>query len=50
MEVFAAVRCPEHPRNETIQHIITNWVGEGWDFTRFSVEEVNKRFRTGRLS
>jgi hypothetical protein len=50
MEVFAAVRRPEHPRNDTIQHIITNWVGEGWDFTRFSVEEVNKRFRTGRLS
>jgi len=46
MEVFAAVMCPEHPRNETIQHMITNWVGEGWDFTRFSVKEVNKRFRT----
>ena len=42
--VFAAVSRPEQPRNETVQHIITNWVGEGWDFTRFSVEEVNKRF------
>ena len=45
MEAFAAVTHPEQPRNETIRHIVANWVGEGWDFTRFSVEEVNKRLR-----
>jgi hypothetical protein len=45
MAVFNAVKHPEQPRNETIQHIVKDWVGEGWDFTRFSVEEVNQRIR-----
>ena len=43
MAVFAAVKHPELSRNETIKHIVENWVGDGWDFTRFSVEEATQR-------
>ena len=43
MAVFEAVKHPERPRNEAIKHIVKNWVGEGWDFTRFSVDEANQR-------
>lgn len=43
MAVFEAIQHPERPRKETIKQIVENWVGEGWDFTRFSVAEANQR-------
>ena len=45
MEVINAVEHPDQPRNETVQHIITDWIGEGWDYSKFSVEEANGRIR-----
>jgi pRiA4b ORF-3-like protein len=52
MEVFAAVTQPEQPRNETIRHIVADWVGEGWDLRRFSVEgsqqEIQEDFLLAR--
>ena len=45
MAVFNAVKHPEQPRGETMQRIVKDWVGEGWDFTRFSVEDTNAQLR-----
>ncbi|HUC83711.1 MAG TPA: plasmid pRiA4b ORF-3 family protein [Candidatus Acidoferrales bacterium] len=45
MAVFDAVKHPERPRNETVKHIVEEWVGEGWDFSHFSVDEANQRLR-----
>jgi hypothetical protein len=45
MAVFEAIQNPGRPRNETADRIVKEWVGEGWDFTHFSVEEANQQFR-----
>ena len=44
-QVIQAVDEPKIPRDETLQHIITNWVGENWDHQKVSVDEINMRLR-----
>ncbi|MDB6039522.1 MAG: Plasmid pRiA4b ORF-3-like protein [Verrucomicrobiales bacterium] len=45
MAVFEAIQNPERSRNEIVDRIVKEWVGDGWDFTHFSVDEANQRFR-----